>query len=1333
MPRKCQDTKIWSDLTKRHRPLLMEVACSEDSILSKEVCDRFGPSAAFRCSIWNGFDLTTDTGVQRCKTMIETERPCHVWLSCECGPFSPMQHINQRTESQVEALIEKRNDAVRQYLGGIEVAKHAKLWGSQVHWELSERCEAWKLPFIQQFLLDLSLQTVVCHGCAVGLRTRSTNELLCKAWKIASTSPILVKRMNLICQKNHKKGSCDKGEAKHTAFYTPVFAKKVVDSFIEGEDWTEVAQEIFLGTGDPTVSFTERIEQPEEDYSGVAVTREEKEKILRHIQHIHSVTGHCSMQYLLDALKRRGVPTKVLDIAKRFQCPSCQERRRPDPRLPSSLDMIHKKWQVVQTDVADWTHPDNLQKYKFVIFVDEGSRYRSGAVLANPRSAPFPEIREAFESHWLQHFGKPEVLRVDPCGAWRSKNAEKYLEDNHIEIGEIPAEAHWKIGLVEASIRILKDMLSAMCREYPSKPIKELFNKAIWAMNNRTVYNGFSPIQHAMGRSPDECGRLHESTIQGIPIHAQQHADGGFEDLQKLMVLAETEFLKAQAKQRILRAQRAGHRTQVHYSPGDLVFYWRLTVSKQDGEQPFRKGKFVGPARVLATETKQTTEGLERSDIIWLHRSGRLIRATPGQLRPASSREIAFEELKGPLQVPWNISSLPKEPGKHSYEDITKDQPTDMEYEQDFDESPPLVRHRSKRPVAVNRDNLEGKSEKIARVDDDIVDDLFCESAFWADSTASVSFEIPVPESNRQWKTFERDAQAFVAQQLKKKQVEVKEKHLSKTELDQFRVAKEKEVSNYLRSECLEALPPELRPPPHVAMKMRWLLVWKFTEENSKKAKARIVIQGYQDPLYEYRDASAPVVSRTGRQCFLQKCAQQKFHVSKGDVTGAFLQGDICDQDLWCIPTEELCQALKVPKNSVCRLRKAAYGLVQAPLVWYQSVDKCFQSIGYVRLQSDPCIWRFNDNHGVLRSIICGHVDVFLFGGKDEDSIHEGLIKQIKSRFNWGSWEKSTFVQCGTKITQKPDCSFELTQESFLSSVHEIPVSKEKSRQPDLHTTESEKSQMRSVLGALSWYCGQVGYMYSADVGFLISSIPKSTIKDVIEMNNLVYSIKRDKDLKLVIHSFPEHLPLHVVGWCDAAWANRPDGSSSTAGVLVGMSSPGLENGEQSPISIISWRSSKIDRICRSPGAAETKAAVECDDDLFFVRTMWSEIGGSTIDMKNPEVTAQDVPAILVTDSRNVYDKVNKPVMVIKGSEKRSDIEGLIIKESMDHSSLQTRWVHSDAQLGNSLTKPGEKHQFWMFRRMNYTWKIVDDPKMASARTRKKEGLEAMQDRPKTV
>ena len=100
-----------------------------------------------------------------------------------------------------------------------------------------------------------------------------------------------------------------------------------------------------------------------------------------------------------------------------------------------------------------------------------------------------------------------------------------------------------------------------------------------------------------------------------------------------------------------------------------------------------------------------------------------------------------------------------------------------------------------------------------------------------------------------------------------------------------------------------------------------------------------------------------------------------------------------------------------------------------------------------------------------------------------------------------------------------------------------------------------------------------------------------------------------------------------------------------------------------------------------------------------------------------------------MSDSRNFYDKVSKPVMTIKGAEKRSDIEALIVKESCDRNGLQLRWVHSDAQLGNSLTKPNEKHQFWMFRRMNYSWKIVHDPMMSSAKVRRKQGIEAMEDR----
>ena len=801
LPGKCPNSKVWLDLIHHKRPLLLEVACSEQSILGQEVQSRFGENQHLRCSIWNGCDLTKPSGVEACKSVIRSERPRNIWISCDCGPFSPLQHVNQRNEQQAQNLEEKRRYAIQQYRGAIQVAKYGRKFGCEIHWELSERCEAWNLQFIQEFVDDLHMDKVTCNGCRVDLRARDSKELLCKGWTIATTSPSMCHHLNLPCQKNHPKGKCDRGRAKHTAFYTSVFAKRVIDAMLAAEDWNAVAKELCFGSGHvESKEVGEVLEQ-----HCFAVSKEEKERILRNLKHIHTVTGHCSNHHLVDALRRRGVAGEVLDLARNFQCPICDEMKKPDARLPATLEYVPKKWQVVQTDVADWRHPEHDTNHKFVIFVDEGTRYRTGQILPG-KGAPFADLKKAFDAHWIQHHGKPEILRFDPCGAWRSKAAEEFLANENIEPGEIPAEAHWRIGLVEVSIRIVKDIMTALAKEYPQKPVDELFAKAIWACNSRTTYNGFSPLQHATGRSPDEWGRLHQSKIDGIPIYAQQHADGGFEDMQKMMVVAETEFLKSQAKQRISRAMQAGSRKQDFYSPGDLVYYWRFQTGKQDGPQQFRRGKFVGPARVLAVETKQTDQGLEARDVIWLHRNGRLLKATTAQLRPASSREIAFEELRGPLQVPWNISSICKEPSKHMYEDISHEEPQQEDYEMSWDDQPPLRRHTYKRPADRPVDRQEA-SKRINQEDEDLQANEQAQHCFWGEEFNMVQLEISLPDSNRGMKTFFRDPVAFVVSNLKKKQVEVRENTLKPEEREEFRASKDKEVRNFVRECCLEVLP----------------------------------------------------------------------------------------------------------------------------------------------------------------------------------------------------------------------------------------------------------------------------------------------------------------------------------------------------------------------------------------------------------------------------------------------------------------------------------------------------------------------------------------------
>ena len=83
-------------------------------------------------------------------------------------------------------------------------------------------------------------------------------------------------------------------------------------------------------------------------------------------------------------------------------------------------------------------------------------------------------------------------------------------------------------------------------------------------------------------------------------------------------------------------------------------------------------------------------------------------------------------------------------------------------------------------------------------------------------------------------------------------------------------------------------------------------------------------------------------MTRTTRQLFLQNCANAGSTVEKGDISGAFLQGDDfgMDRPMVCEPLPEICQALGVLSNTPMLLTKAAYGLVEAPIQWFLSVSK---------------------------------------------------------------------------------------------------------------------------------------------------------------------------------------------------------------------------------------------------------------------------------------------------------------------------------------------------------------------------------------------------------
>ena len=226
--------QAFQDLLQRPT-VLLEVACAPNSILSETVRRQAGyEGAAIRCSHWNGGDLSTASGVKHILDQIVQFNPQHVWISPICGPYSPLQAINQRTEQQQKDLEEKRQNALKQYVGAASIFYFCHQRGTHVSWEWSQRCQAWRLPLMQNMYKRLVPFFAVVHGCRVNMRCTNAQTLMSKAWKVMSTHKKMAENLNLPCHcpKGYQHGRCEGGQAGRTAYYTQEFANKVSQALL---------------------------------------------------------------------------------------------------------------------------------------------------------------------------------------------------------------------------------------------------------------------------------------------------------------------------------------------------------------------------------------------------------------------------------------------------------------------------------------------------------------------------------------------------------------------------------------------------------------------------------------------------------------------------------------------------------------------------------------------------------------------------------------------------------------------------------------------------------------------------------------------------------------------------------------------------------------------------------------------------------------------------------------------------------------------------------------------------------------------------------------------
>ena len=137
-----------------------------------------------------------------------------------------MQHVNQRSEKQVQELKKKCETCMRMYVGGLIIYSHCAQKGISATWEWSETCDAWRLPLVQRVFEKFQPHMVVTKGCRVQLMDPKTKGLLGKGWKLATTHRKLAECMDLPCRCQERHVLCQGHLTRMSAYYTQDFAKR---------------------------------------------------------------------------------------------------------------------------------------------------------------------------------------------------------------------------------------------------------------------------------------------------------------------------------------------------------------------------------------------------------------------------------------------------------------------------------------------------------------------------------------------------------------------------------------------------------------------------------------------------------------------------------------------------------------------------------------------------------------------------------------------------------------------------------------------------------------------------------------------------------------------------------------------------------------------------------------------------------------------------------------------------------------------------------------------------------------------------------------------------
>lgn len=328
--------------------------------------------------------------------------------------------------------------------------------------------------------------------------------------------------------------------------------------------------------------------------------------------------------------------------------------------------------------------------------------------------------------------------------------------------------------------------------------------------------------------------------------------------------------------------------------------------------------------------------------------------------------------------------------------------------------------------------------------------------------------------------------------------------------------------------------------------------------------------------------------------------------------------------------------------------------------------------------------------------------------------------------YRFGKWDLASegFEFAGCHVKQQKDFSVTLDQKDYtLRWLEEMQIEKDRSDKEVL--VPSEISELRGVLGTLSWRATQSAPQFLADTSLFLSEVKVATISTLRRVNKVIREVRRTAEQPLLFPSWGcELCDLAVVTWADASNHNRVDKSSSV-GMITGVAPKSFLHGEECQVAVVQWKSGKTPRQCLGSNGAEVQAITMGEDQNFQVRAFLREMTGATLNRENLREQVAQTLGALVMDSRGIYDAMTRNLSSLHGlRESRAGYELTLAVNQARSVGTRLRWVNGLAQLADALTKADNRKGFLQFLGQKQFWRLVHDEKFVAGRKLHKRDLE---------